>query len=130
MNGADVVKGAQLDGLVLLSATSIAEATQQAAGKPGHVVGLLISPTDNSVDCPGDYHWVRCDAFGPPISWSQKDGGDQVTNFDFAGAAISDPATANWTVNQGPMISGSIDDVVVAYSFYADMLVGQGVSII
>jgi hypothetical protein len=129
--GADVVKGAVMDGLISLSGRTMADLKDQIAGKSGHVVALLISPNDSTVDWPGDYHWVRCDTLGPPVSWSQKDGGDQVTNFDFAGNPIVDPATSNWTVNQGPMITGSSNDVVVAYSFYTYMFVGAGgVSII
>jgi hypothetical protein len=127
--GADVVKGAQMDGLLLLSGKTMAELPAQIAGKSGHIVALLISPPDNTLGWPGDYHWVRCDASALPFTWSQKDGGDQVTNFDFAGNPIVDPSTANWTVNQGPLISGNPDDVVVAYSFYAYMLAGD-VSII
>jgi hypothetical protein len=42
---------------------------------------------------------------------------------DFAGQKIVDPSIANWTVNQGPMISGSSDDVIISYQFYAWMFV-------
>ncbi|MEI8633340.1 hypothetical protein P4S72_17315 [Vibrio sp. PP-XX7] len=71
------------------------------------------------------------------ISWSQKDGGDQVTNFDFAGQPISDPATACWTVNLGP-VSGvdpshpkDLSDMIVSYVFHTYMWVpSAGVTIL
>jgi len=96
----------------------------------GHFAGLLISPGGNH-DWPGDYHWARCDNSSESCdSWSQKDGGDQVTNFDFAGNPITDPATANWTVNEGPTSKGA-DDLVVDYAFYCYMFVpNKGVDII
>jgi hypothetical protein len=126
--GADVVQGAELDGLQFAgdATTSIGALTARQGAAEGHYVALLISPADPSVSWPGDYHWVRCDIASPYNSWSQKDGGDQVTNFDFAGNPISNPATANWTVNQGPMIQGSADDVVVSYQFYAWLFVPYG----
>lgn len=96
----------------------------------GHFVALMISPAGDA-DWPGDYHWARCDnSSGGCDSWSQKDGGDQVTNFDFAGNPITDPATANWTVNQGPLAdSKSPDnnyDQLVSYGFYCYMFVPDG----
>ncbi|HEX8557608.1 MAG TPA: hypothetical protein VF668_05875 [Pyrinomonadaceae bacterium] len=101
---------------------------------PGHFVALMISPAGDA-NWPGDYHWARCDnSSGGCNSWSQKDGNDQVTNFDFAGNPITDPAGANWTVNQGPIPSGSPDagdDQVVEYAFYCYMFVpNSGVNII
>lgn len=100
----------------------------------GHFVALMVSPAGDD-NWPGDYHWARCDnSSGSCNSWSQKDGGDQVTNFDFAGRPISDPAEANWTVNQGPVPQGQPDagqDQVVDYVFYCYMFVpGTGVDII
>lgn len=107
---------------------------------PGHFVALMISPAGDA-NWQGDYHWARCDnSSGPCDSWSQKDGGDQVTNFDFAGNPITDPAKANWTVNQGP-IQGNPPgtpqppnvgkDQVVEYGFYCYMFVPfTGVNII
>lgn len=96
----------------------------------GHFVGLMISPAGDA-EWPGDYHWARCDNSPSACdSWSQKDGTDQVTNFDFAGNPITDPATANWTVNEGPISKGA-DDMVVEYSFYCYMFVpNKGVDII
>lgn len=106
----------------------------QAGFLGGHFVALMISPAGDA-NWPGDYHWARCDnSSGPCDSWSQKDGNDQVTNFDFAGNPITDPSTANWTVNQGPIPSGSPDageDQIVDYVFYCFMFVpNTGVNII
>lgn len=101
----------------------------------GHFVALMISPAGDG-DWPGDYHWARCDNSGGGCnSWSQKDGNDQVTNFDFAGMPISDPASANWTVNQGPLQDSKSpddnDDQLVSYAFYCYLFVPQStVSII
>lgn len=101
----------------------------------GHFVGLMVSPAGDA-NWTGDYHWARCDnSDGPCNSWSQKDGNDQVTNFDFAGNAILSPATANWTVNQGPIdTTGAADfgqDQIVSYEFYCFMFVPMsGVNII
>lgn len=100
----------------------------------GHFVALMISPAGDA-NWPGDYHWARCDnSSGACDSWSQKDGNDQVTNFDFAGNPITNPMTANWTVNQGPIPSGSPNagqDQLVDYSFYCFMWVpASGVNII
>lgn len=126
--GDDVVKGAKMDGLLFVADAKapISSLNGRQDGAEGHYVALLISPADPSVSWPGDYHWVRCDIGTPYNSWSQKDGGDQVTNFDFAGKPITNPATANWTVNQGPMIQGNPDDVVVSYQFYAWLYVPYG----
>jgi hypothetical protein len=101
----------------------------------GHFVALMISPAGDA-DWPGDYHWARCDnSWGGCDSWSQKDGNDQVTNFDFAGNPITNPATANWTVNQGPLqdpkSSDNNEDQIVSYAFYCFMFVPTtGVNII
>jgi hypothetical protein len=134
VNGDEVARYAQMDGLVAIgdSASPPAILKQKAAslGK-GHFVALVISLGDNSISWPGDYHWVRCDNMNTFDEWSQKDGSDQVTNFDFAGQRIADPSNANWTVNQGPMISGSPNDVIISYKFYAWMFVPESkVSII
>jgi hypothetical protein len=135
------------DGLVYVG-TSMAELTQfksshqgtNPGGAPetgylaGQFVALMISPAGDA-NWPGDYHWARCDnSSGPCDSWSQKDGNDQVTNFDFAGNPITDPATANWTVNQGPIEAGEPNagqDQLVDYGFYCYMFVpNTGVNII
>ena len=56
---------------------------------------------------------------------------DQVTNFDFAGNPISNPISANWTVNQGPTSKQDPSELVVEYDFYCFMFVPeQGVNII
>lgn len=122
--GANVVKGAEMDGLLTVGA-SIAEIEKHATdAPPGHYVALMISTSDSSLGWPGDYHWSRCDVGAPYDSWSQKDGSDQVTNFDFAGNPITNPATANWTVNQGP--DSNKDDLIVSYVFYTFMFVPDG----
>lgn len=132
-----VASYAQKDGLIYVG-QSMDELTQfkssrQDAGLNGHFVALMVSPAGDA-NWPGDYHWARCDnSSGPCDSWSQKDGNDQVTNFDFAGNPITDPATANWSVNQGPVESGpeAGQDQVVDYGFYCYMFVpGSGVNII
>lgn len=130
--GPGVQTGAELDGLVYVGAAKSDLASFEAPGAGGgHFVALMISPADEPNQWPGDYHWARCDDAGSFDAWSQKDGGDQVTNFDFAGNPITDPAEANWTVNQGPVSNANPDDLVVAYEFYAYMYVPPGsVSII
>lgn len=126
----DVVKGAISDGLILVG-SDIDELIEHSKSSPnGHYVALMISDPEPLLDWPGDYHWARCDNLDES-QWSQKDGGDQVTNFDFAGNLITNPQTANWTVNQGPMISGKSDDVIVKYYFYRYMFVpAAGINII
>lgn len=129
------------DGLVFVGKT-MAEVLQFKAGSQrlnGHFVALMVSPAGDA-NWPGDYHWARCDnSAGGCDSWSQKDGKDQVTNFDFAGNPITDPSTANWTVNQGPCEPSPRQprplrqgpDHVVEYGFYCFMFVpGSGVNII
>lgn len=97
----------------------------------GHFVALMVS-TAGDANWPGDYHWARCDnSSGDCDSWSQKDGSDQVTNFDFAGYAINNPATANWSVNQGPISKTDTREMCVEYDFYCFMFVPEsGVGII
>ncbi len=97
----------------------------------GHFVALMISIAGDG-NWPGDYHWARCDnSSGSCNSWSQKDGSDQVTNFDFAGKAIINPATANWNVNQGPISKTEAREMLVEYDFYCFMFVPEsGVRII
>ena len=100
----------------------------------GHFVALMVSPADPNSTWTGDYHWARCDtSSGDCRSWSQKDGSDQVTNFDFAGQPITNPMQANWQVNQGPVNPQTQDyrDMVVSYDFYGFMFVpASGVQII
>lgn len=110
------------------------EGAPQQGNLDGHFVALMISPAGDA-NWPGDYHWARCDnSSGRCDSWSQKDGNDQVTNFDFAGNPITDPSTANWTVNQGPVGQGlpnAGQDQIVDYAFYCFMFVpGTGVNIV
>lgn len=124
--GEQVVQGAELDGLVQVGGAGTDMGDLEASGG-GHFVALLISAAydPQRTGWNGDYHWVRCDT--PNVvsdQWSQKDGSDQVTNFDFLGDPITNPATANWTVNQGPDSNG--DDVIASYDFYAWMWVPDG----
>lgn len=120
--GQDVVDGAVSDGLIYVGKTLEELHKYAKNAEQGHFVALMISTPDSSVSWPGDYHWARLDDISTN-SWSQKDGGDQVTNFDFAGNLINDPSTANWTVNQGKMIQGNPSDVIVSYDFFAYMYV-------
>ncbi|WP_159107455.1 hypothetical protein [Azospirillum sp. B506] len=93
----------------------------------GHFVALMISPAGTDGNWGGDYHWARCDnSMGACDSWSQKDGGDQVTNFDFAGHPIVDPSIANWTVNQGPVSKRNPAELIVSYAFYGFLFVPAG----
>src|SRR5262244_2432674 len=110
--GPGVQAGAQKDGLIFVG-TNVSGLKGYAANAVagGHYVALLISQADTQYGWPGDYHWVRCDDNVNFQSWSQKDGNDQVTNFDFAGNPIRDPATANWAVNQGPISQQNPDDL-------------------
>ncbi|MEZ4918141.1 MAG: hypothetical protein R2792_03455 [Saprospiraceae bacterium] len=130
--GKDVVHGAQLDGLLYVGTDQqdIGKHAQSVNGV-GHYVALMISAANLQYGWPGDYHWARCDVGSPYNSWSQKDGNDQVTNFDFAGNPITNPALANWVVNQGPIGNGNANDLIVSYDFYCYMWVPPtGVSII
>jgi len=128
--GADVSKGAVSDGLQLIGdvdTVALMRWLKQSTitRKKGHAVALLISKPFGP-QWGGDFHWVRCDNTwaalneGVPMQWSQKDGKDSVTNFDFAGFQITDPRNANWVVNQGPVCG---EDLVVSYEFYAYMFV-------
>ena len=123
--GQDVVQGAQLDGLSFLgdSTLKLSDLPNNVQDhRKGHVVALLMSAAINAVGWKGDYHWVRADD-RRCSSWSQKDGSDQVTDFDFAGRRITDPTLANWTVNQGPISKKDPRDLIVKYVFYAWMFV-------
>lgn len=142
LNGPSVSAFAQQDGL-LFAGTSMDELRAFAASRlaslkelQGHFVALMISPAGDA-NWPGDYHWARCDDNVNFNSWSQKDGSDQVTNFDFAGRLITDPATANWTVNQGPVQPNKSqpdynpNDLLAEYDFYCYMFVpDSGVNIL
>ncbi|MDP9170724.1 MAG: hypothetical protein M3N54_08915 [Acidobacteriota bacterium] len=135
VNGEQVVEAAVKDGLVVAgdAGTTIDDLREKSYDLgDGHFVAVLIADADDSVGFPGDYHWVRCDDL-ELSAWSQKDGPDQVTNFDFAGAAISDPFSANWSVNSGPFGTTQLGarDFYVTYHFQAWMFVpSQGVNII
>ena len=139
LTGPNVRSNAESDGLQYVGTTlgEIEEHIKQDI--PGHYVALMISLPESDIGgdpqakWPGDYHWARCDDFSASL-WSQKDGGDQVTNFDFAGKPITNPAKANWRVNQGPISPqapgqpvdpGENDnrEYVVSYDFYCFMFV-------
>jgi len=131
ITGADVSNGAVSDGLQLIGdvdTVALKRWLKQSTitREKGHVVALLISEPQEG--WPGDYHWVRCDNTWAaingdvPMQWSQKDGPDQLTNFDFLGFPITDPRHANWVVNQGAAHRGG-PDLVVSYDFYAYMFV-------
>ncbi|MCR2834512.1 hypothetical protein [Parerythrobacter lacustris] len=127
-----VISNAESDGLINIGSTVADIASHAATGATGHYVALMFSTPENSIggdpnaNWPGDYHWARCDVLSSPMSWSQKDGGDQVTNFDFAGNPITDPSTANWTVNQGPISSTDANEYIVTYDFLTFMFVPNG----
>jgi hypothetical protein len=132
LNGPSIRGFAEQDGLIYVG-TTLADVRQFAAaraagvgGLGGHFVALMISLAGDD-NWPGDYHWARCDDNVNFSSWSQKDGSDQVTNFDFAGQPITDPSTANWTVNQGPVQPPkNYNDLIAAYVFYCFMFVPDG----
>ena len=124
--GDTVSAGAEKDGLISVSKEALSNeelAEKKKSLPPGHFVALLYSAADEKVGWPGDYHWVRQDRDG---TWSQKDGGDQVTNFDFAGNKITNPAKANWTVNEGPISNDNPADLIVKYDFHSMMYVPDG----
>ncbi|HEX6180446.1 MAG TPA: hypothetical protein VFZ47_04325 [Chitinophagaceae bacterium] len=139
--GEVVMNNAVKDGLVYIgTARSDMQAHAASGLYAGHYVALLFSAPESNIggdpnaNWPGDYHWVRCDDLNS-YTWSQKDGGDQVTNFDFAGNPITDPTTANWTVNQGPIgqVGSTTDnnEYTAAYDFFCFMFVpATGVNII
>lgn len=131
-SAAQVVSNAESDGLVNIGTTIASIQAHAATGANGHYVALMFSQPENAIggdksaNWPGDYHWARCDSLSGSTSWSQKDGGDQVTNFDFAGNPITDPSTANWTVNQGPIGGGDSNEYIVSYDFVTFMFVPNG----
>mmetsp|Transcript_134340 Transcript_134340/g.199929 ORF Transcript_134340/g.199929 Transcript_134340/m.199929 type:complete len:271 (+) Transcript_134340:160-972(+) len=135
-----VTKAAELDGLVYVG-KSISEdvKTHAQAGEKGHYVALLIAIEDVTASFKnvklvaqscgyiiakafddhfrGDLHWVRCDDPKDFASWSQKDGRDAVTNFDFAGHKIIDPSKSNWTANgEGSILQA--EEFSIVYEFY------------
>lgn len=132
-----ITNNAVKDGLIYVGKTieDIKKHHNESNSIKGHYVALMFSEPesniggDKSANWFGDYHWARCDNKTTFDSWSQKDGGDQVTNFDFAGELISDPAKANWRVNQGPLTDKS--EYIVTYDFHCYMFVpDEGVNII
>lgn len=109
--------------------------------EPGHYVALLFSEgqtiaqgTDEEYKWLGDYHWARCDnILSDPTEWSQKNGHDEITLFDFGGDLISDPSIANWKANQGPIKNmdhstdaGNINEFLIEYKFHCYMWVPFG----
>lgn len=137
VHGEDVTAAAQADGLILIPGGATASLDdvrrfvrhQGITKEHGHVVGLMISAPDPKIGWAGDYHWCRCDntwsavSNGAQMMFSQKDGGDQVTNFDFAGFQITNPAHANWSVNEGQLTDSTSNQSIISYDFYAFMYV-------
>ncbi|KAH7340078.1 hypothetical protein BKA66DRAFT_577228 [Pyrenochaeta sp. MPI-SDFR-AT-0127] len=128
LNGPSVQEFAEKDGLINVGTTidqvkAFATKRQAEKGTAGHFVALMISLAEKSWS--GDYHWARCDDPVNFASWSQKDGGDSVTNFDFAGNPITDPSKANWAVNQGPQSDKT--DMIIEYKFFTFMFVPHGI---
>jgi hypothetical protein len=128
-----VVRGALADGLKMAgeSGTPLSDVLEWASDLGDvHLVALLICPADSNFGWRGDYHWVRCDDL-QTSSWSQKDGPDQMTDFDFSGVPIVDPSQANWIANQGPAPKPGSPDFFTTYRFHAWMFVPHtGVDII
>ena len=125
----NTISGAIMDGLIFLDGpdTRVSILVNKINDlQPGHCVALLISEPIPNLEWTGDYHWVRCDDAQTFGRWSQKDGPDQVTNFDFLGAPITDPKIANWEVNQGPLVKGEPDDIKTTYAFVCYMFVPHG----
>jgi hypothetical protein len=126
-----LVAAAKADGLIELGGpgTSLASIVRQLPAvkkRDGHLVALLVSVANSSIRWRGDFHWVRCDDPSGTTSWSQKNGRDQVTNFDFFGNPIWDPSEAKWTVNLGPFYLSGTSAKQVLYTFGAWMFVPFG----
>ena len=114
-----VTKAATADGLIDLGKDYLSH--DNLYSDKGHCVALLIASGFGTL-FDGDYHWVRFDQ--EDKCWSQKDGGDQITNFGFAGNKILNPAKSNWTVNGGKLkYHEQIVEVVFTYDFYTFMFV-------
>jgi hypothetical protein len=122
------MNGAIADGLVQVGSADLKAAdlaNYKTTHPNGHFVALLIAPSDPLVYFGnGDYHFVRCDDNISFKSWSQKDGNEPVTNFDFAGNPIVDPSQSNWGYNWGPIDAGH--DVIISYELYAYLFVPWG----
>jgi hypothetical protein len=128
-----VLDGAKKDGLIEIGDKLISPINlhkhlpKEAEGKSGHYVALMYSPPCTELGWPGDYHWARCDVYTPDnadtMVWSQKDGIDSITDFDYLGAKITDPRHASWKVNEGRLLKGSKLDIVIDYAFYRWMYV-------
>lgn len=145
LTGDSVVAAARADGLIEVGRSEMGLSDvlkvlnirrRNGLLRDGHLVALLISVADSKIRWRGDFHFVRCDA-PDGKHWSQKNGPDQVTDFDFAGNLIKDPSTANWVVNQGlehhrrPTPKAPRSEIRILYRFEAWMFVPFGrVSII
>jgi hypothetical protein len=128
INCRQVLEGAQRDGLIYVGGRekTIAD-LQKYPRKNGHFVALLIAPAAANAPFRGDFHWVRCDNLKNSY-WSQKDGPDQITDFDFGGELIRDPVTANWRFNNGSSDASApgTPDYWATYKFIAYMFVPHG----
>lgn len=118
---------AEADGLITLGDAQmpLASAVQQIKLMElgdGHLVALLISSQNEKIKWLGDFHFVRCDD-REAGRWSQKNGPDQVTNFDFEGKLLVDPSKACWVVNQGPHTPIGKTAIESVYFFSAWMYV-------
>jgi len=130
---ADVQRAAEQDGLIRVNTSSrdMGDLRRARPGTDGHFVALLVSEAAPDLQWLGDYHWVRCDDSTTCVSWSQKDGEDAVTDFDFAVKRIANPSEANWSVNYGRIMKNDRRDVVVNYGFVGFFYVpANGVDII
>ena len=116
---------AQQDGLIkvegIMSSYDLNNYTPSRGQEKGHFVGLMVAEGS-------DYHWCRCnipyssDKNTKYDSWSQKDGNDFVTNFDFAGNLIENPAEANWIA---PSLDYKGKITYIVYTFHCFMYVAN-----
>lgn len=125
--GADVVKAAQKDGLIDIgeSIEHVKDFNRNNGGL-GHYVCLLVSESNNQYGLKANYHWVRCDDNRDFSLWSYKMGAGMISNLDFAGKPISDPAIANWSINQGLVLADEVFSLSVVYKLVTYMFVPGG----
>jgi hypothetical protein len=122
-----VLAAVDADGLRLVGgpdmslATALKKVPEMRLG-PGHLIALVISKPKAKIGWNGDFHFVRCDQRNGG-KWSQKNGPDQITNFDYAGLPIRDPSSACWIVNQGPADPSRSTAVRSEYQFAAWLFV-------
>ncbi len=124
---AEIISAAQKDGLINIgdSIDKVKDFNRNNGGL-GHYVCLLISESNSQYGLRSDYHWVRCDDNSNFGKWSYKMGTGMVTNLDFEGKLISDPSEANWSFNQGPVLSDEVFSLSVVYKLVTYMFVPGG----